>query len=285
MSAHVEASRPVTVIEPDGHVGHTGSTRRVLTLAWTLALTDWKLRFYGSVLGAVWSVARPFAYFAVVYIVFTDIVGLDANVENYGVYILLGLVVFTFFSEVTGTSVQALTLRENLLRKMYFPPIVVPLTVVLTALLNLAMTLVAVLIFVLANGLYPTWSWLELPLGLALVTIFATGIGMLLSASYVRYRDVQPIWEVVTQMLFYATPVIYVATIVPENYRAAYLCNPLAAVLTQLRHAIVDPHAPTLGALLGGDARILIPLGLIAVTFVVGVWVFQRASPRIAENL
>ena len=285
MSAHAHAPGPVTVIEPHGHTGHTGSPRRVLTLAWTLALTDWKLRFYGSVLGAVWSVARPFAFFAVVYVVFTDIVGLDASVDNYGVYILFGLVIFTFFSEVTGSSVQALTLRENLLRKMYFPPIVVPLTVVLTALLNLAMTLVAVFIFVLASGIYPTWAWLELPVALALVAIFATGAGMLLSALYVRYRDVQPIWEVVTQMLFYATPVIYVVTIVPENYRAAYLCNPLAAILTQLRHAVVDPQAPTLSALIGGDARLLVPLGVIVVTFALGVWVFQRASPRIAENL
>jgi ABC-2 type transport system permease protein len=285
MSTHAEPRRPVTVIEPHGHTGHTGTARRVVTLAWTLALTDWKLRFYGSVLGAVWSVARPFAYFAVVYIVFTDIVGLDKSVDNYGVYILFGLVIFTFFSEVTASSVQALTLRENLLRKMYFPPIVVPLTVVLTALLNLAMTLVAVFIFVLANGIYPTWSWLELPVALGLVAVFATGLGMLLSALYVRYRDVQPIWEVVTQMLFYATPVIYVATIVPESYRAPYLCNPLAAVLTQLRHAIVDPDAPTLSALIGSDARILVPLGVVAVTFALGFWVFQRASPRFAENL
>ena len=285
MSAHAHAGGPVTVIEPHRHAGHSGSPRRVLTLAWTLALTDWKLRFYGSVLGAVWSVARPFAFFGVVYVVFTDIVGLDASVDNYGVYILLGLVIFSFFSEVTGNSVQALTFRESLLRKMYFPPIVVPLAVVLTAVLNLAMTLVAVFIFVLANGIYPTWSWLQLPVGLALVAVFATGVGMLLSALYVRYRDVQPIWEVVTQMLFYATPVIYVATIVPENYRAVYLCNPLAAILTALRHAIVDPHAPTVSSLIGGDARLLVPLGIIVVAFALGVWVFQRASPRIAENL
>src|SRR6188472_3602125 len=184
-------TQPVTVIEPGRHSGHTGSPRRVLTLAWTLAVTDWKLRFYGSVLGAVWTVARPFAFFGVVYFIFTDIVGLDQNVKNYGVYILLGLVFFSFFAEVTGSSVQALTMRENLLRKMYFPLIVVPLAVALTALLNLATTFVAVFIFVLANGITPTWTWLELLVGVAIVATFATGLGMLLSALYVRYRDVQ----------------------------------------------------------------------------------------------
>jgi ABC-2 type transport system permease protein len=277
-------TQPVTVIEPGRHSGHTGSPRRVLTLAWTLAVTDWKLRFYGSVLGAVWTVARPFAFFGVVFI-FTDIVGLDQNVKNYGVYILLGLVFFSFFAEVTGNSVQALTMRENLLRKMYFPPIVVPLAVALTALLNLATTFVAVFIFVLANGIAPTWTWLELLVGVVIIATFATGLGMLLSALYVRYRDVQPIWEVVSQMLFYATPVIYVATMVPSQYRSVYLCNPLAAVLTQLRYAIVDPTAPTLAQLIGGSARALIPLGIVVVVFALGLWVFSRASPRIAENL
>jgi len=278
-------TQPVTVIEPGRHSGHTGSPRRVLTLAWTLAVTDWKLRFYGSVLGAIWTVARPFAFFGVVYFIFTDIVGLDQNVKNYGVYILLGLVFFSFFAEVTGNSVQALTMRENLLRKMYFPLIVVPLAVALTALLNLATTFVAVFIFVLANGITPTWTWLELLVGVAIVATFATGLGMLLSALYVRYRDVQPIWEVVSQMLFYATPVIYVATLVPSQYRSVYLCNPLAAVLTQLRYAIVDPTAPTLAQLIGGSARALIPLGIVVVVFALGLWVFSRASPRIAENL
>jgi ABC-2 type transport system permease protein len=278
-------AQQVTVIEPGRHTGHGADWRRVLSLAWTLAITDWKLRFYGSVLGVVWTLARPFAFFGVIYFVFTDIIGLDKSIDNYGVYILFGLVTFNFFAEITSNSVQALTLRENLLRKMYFPPAVVPLAVTLTALLNLGMTMVAVLIFVLANGIYPTWAWLEVPPLIALVAIYAAGLGMFLSATYVRYRDVQPIWEVVAQLLFYATPVLYVATIVPESYRKAYLCNPLAAVLTQIRHAVVDPSAPTVGTLLGGDVRVLIPVGITFAAFAIGFVVFGRASPRIAENL
>jgi ABC-2 type transport system permease protein len=285
MSADAVTPETVTIIEPGRHSGHGADWRRVLSLAWTLAITDWKLRFYGSVLGVVWTLVRPFAFFAVVYFVFTDIIGLDKSIDHYGVYILFGLVTYNFFAEITGNSVQALTTRENLLRKMYFPPAVVPLAVTLTALLNLGMTLVAVLIFVLANGIYPTWGWLEAPPLIALVAIFAAGIGMLLSATYVRYRDVQPIWEVVAQLIFYATPVLYVATIVPESYRHAFLCNPLAAVLTQLRHAVIDPSAPTLGEVMGGDARMLIPLAITLAAFVLGFEVFRRASPRIAENL
>ena len=275
----------VTVIEAGRRGGQNVGWRRGLALAWTLALTDWRLRFYGSALGAIWTLARPFAFFGVVYFVFTDIIGLDKDVKNYGVYILFGMVFFQFFSEITGNSVQALTAREGLLRKMYFPPLVIPVAVAITALLNLGMTLVAVAIFTLANGIYPTWAWLELPVIVVLLTIFALGVGMLLSSLYVRYRDIQPIWEVFTQMLFYATPVLYVATFVPPAYQRPYLCNPLAALLTEVRHAIVDPTAPSVTRALGAEIRVLIPLGIIFGTFALGYAVFRRESPRIAENL
>lgn len=220
-----------------------------------------------------------------VYVVFTDIIGLDENIKNYGVYILFGMVLFQFFAEIAGNSVQSLVTRENLLRKMYFPPLVIPMAVGITALLNLGMTLVAVFIFVLANGIYPQWAWLELPVIILLLTVFALGVGMLLSSLYVRYRDIQPIWEVTAQLLFYASPVLYVADFVPESYQRIYLCNPLAALLTQLRHALVDPTAPSITRAMGADLRPLIPLAIILGTFALGYWVFRRESPRIAENL
>jgi ABC-2 type transport system permease protein len=259
--------------------------RRFCSLTWTLAVTDWKLRFYGSVLGYVWTLARPFLFFGVIYFVFTEIVGLAKNVPNYGVYILFSIVLFNFFGEVTGNSVQALVAREGLLRKMRFPRLVIPMSVALTGLFNLVCTLAAVMIFAVISGVYPSWGWLELPVIIVLLALLATGIGMLLSALYVRYRDVQPIWEVVQQMLFYASPILYVTTIVPAKYQHAYMCNPLAALFSQMRHAVIDPTAPTAAALIGGTARLLIPLGLIAIAVVLGAYVFNREAPRIAENL
>jgi ABC-2 type transport system permease protein len=259
--------------------------RRVVSLTWTLAVTDWKLRFYGSALGYVWTLARPFAFFGVVYVVFTEIANVGDGVQNYGVYILYGLVLFGFFAETTSACLTSLIARGNLLRKMRFPRIVVPLSVVLSALFNLGMTTVAVFIFTLANGIWPTWSWLELIPLVVLLALLATGVGMLLSVLYVRFRDVQPIWEVGAQMLFYASPVLYVATMVPESIQQAYLANPIAAILTQVRHAIVDPTAPSLATAIGGPVRILIPLGVVALAFGVGLYVFVRRAPRIVEEL
>jgi ABC-2 type transport system permease protein len=259
--------------------------RRVLSLAWALAFTDWKLRFYGSVLGYVWTLARPFAFFGVIYFVFTEIANLGDGVKFYGAYILLSMVLFQFFAEVTNLSVTCLIARENLLRKMRFPRLVIPLSVVMTALLNLGMTLAAVMIFAIAAGVTPHWGWLEIPLLVALLAAFASGIGMLLSVLFIRYRDVQPIWEVFTQMLFYASPILYVATIVPEEYQRPYLANPIASILTEMRHAVLDPTAAGAAEAIGGWARLLIPLGIILASVVAGIWAFRHEAPRIAEHL
>jgi ABC-2 type transport system permease protein len=236
------------------------------------------------VLGYAWTLARPFLFFGVIYLVFSEIAGLDANVDHYGVYILFGLVLFQFFGETTSNCVRCLAAREGLLRKMRFPRLVIPLSVVLTAIFNLGGTLVAALIFAIATGVYPTWSWLELPVIILLVGAFATGIGLMLSALFVRYRDVAPIWEVMSQMLFYVSPILYVTTLVPEQYRDAYMVNPLATLLTEMRAAVVDPAAPHAWDLASPAALALSAL-IGATAVALGIFIFIRQAPRIAEDL
>ncbi len=261
------------------------SLRRATALTYPLAVSEWKLRFYGSVLGYAWSLARPFLLFGVIYVVFTEFANLGEDVKHYPVYILFSLVLFQYFAEIAAVGLFSLVQRENLLRKVKIPPIVIPLSVTLTALFNLAMTLVAVLIFAIANGVYPRWSWFQLPVLVVLLTALGLGTGMLLSALYVRFRDVAPIWDVASQGLFYASPVLYVATMVPEEYQRAYVAAPLAAILTAMRHSVIDPTATPVWEAIGGAERLLIPLGIIVAVLVVGVWYFNREAPRIAERL
>jgi ABC-2 type transport system permease protein len=259
--------------------------RRLWSLTWTMAVTEWRLRFYGSFFGYLWSLARPFALFGVIYVVFAEFAELGKDVPHYAVYILFSLVLFQFFGEITNGSVQSLVARENLLRKVRFPRLAIPLSIALTALFNLGMTLIAVVIFAVATGVTPRWSWLELPLLVAILLVFALGVGMLLSVTFVRFRDVQPIWDVISQALFYASPVLYVATMVPEEFQRAYLANPIASVLTEMRHAVVDPSARHVWESIGDPIRLLVPAGIVVAAFVVGWWSFNRAAPRIAENL
>ena len=262
--------------------------RRFANLTLTLATTDFKLRYFGSVLGYLWSLVRPLLFFAVLFVMFTKVFHAGAGVPHYAVYLLTSIMLWTFFIETTAGSVQCLLIREGLLRKMRFPRLVIPLSVGLTAMFNLGINFIVVFAFALATGVTPRVGWLELiPLVLLLSTL-AVGVGMLLSVLYVRFRDVQPIWDVVTQVLFYASPIIYTAAKYREvSVKTEHLAmiNPIAAILTQMHQAFVDPNAPGAAAAIGGTARLLLPLGIIVGAFVLGLWFFNREAPRIAENL
>jgi ABC-2 type transport system permease protein len=259
--------------------------RRFVALTYTLALTDFKLRFFGSALGYIWTLMRPLLLFGVLYVVFTEIVKFGGGVDHYPVYLLTSLVLFTYFSETTTRGVLSLVERENLLRKMRFPRMVIPLSVALHAFFNLGLNLIVVFAFILGSGIEPRLAWLELIPLIALMVAFASGVTMLVSALYVRYRDVQPIWEVALQMLFYASPIIYVASTYPDSVENLAMANPIAAIATEARHALIDPSAPSAADTIGGAVWLLVPLGVIALVSVLGFWVFTREAPRIAEEL
>jgi ABC-2 type transport system permease protein len=259
--------------------------RRFWSLTFALAATDFKVRFFGSALGYLWSLVRPLLLFGVLYVVFTEVIRFGADVDHYPVYLLQSLVLFTFFSETTSRGLTSLVDRENLIRKIHFPRLVIPLSVSLHALFNLGLNLIVVFVFVFASGITPRLEWLELPVLVAFLVLFSTGVTMLLSALYVRFRDVEPIWEVGLQLLFYGSPVLYVITFVPDRVQELAAMNPIAVVLTQMRHAVIDPSAPTAAAAVGGWEWLAVPLAIVAAVFLIGSWVFARETPRIAENL
>jgi ABC-2 type transport system permease protein len=259
--------------------------RRFWNLTLTLAATDFKMRYFGSVLGYFWSLARPLLFFGVVYTVFTQVLRVGGDIPHYPVYLLTSIILWTFFTETTSGCVQCLLTREGLLRKMRFPRLVIPLSVALTALFNLGTNLIAVLIFALASGVEIRWTWLEMIPIVFLLATLATGIGMLLSVLYVRFRDIQPIWEVIQQVLFYGSPILYTAAQYKDFEHAAVTLNPIAALLTQMCHAFVDSGAPTVVEATGSDWKFLVPLICIVGAFVLGLWFFTREAPRIAENL
>lgn len=259
--------------------------RRLVNLTFTLAANDFKLRFFGSALGYLWTLMKPLMLFGVLYFVFTEVVRFGDGVKHYPVYLLAAIVLFTFFSETTSRGVTSLIERETLLRKIRFPRMVVPLSVALHALFNLGLNLLVVFVFVFASGIDPRWAWLEMVPLILLLVLLSTGTAMLVSALYVRYRDVQPIWEVILQILFYASPIIYVTASFPDSIEQEAMANPITAVLTQMRHALIDPTAPTAAEAIGGGVRLLIPLSVTAAVFALGIWVFAREAPRIAEDL
>jgi ABC-2 type transport system permease protein len=266
--------------------------RRFWSLTFMLARTEFKLRFFGSVLGYVWTLMRPLLFFGVLLVVFTKLVKVgSADTPHYAQYLLTAIILFTYFQEATSSSVGSLVGRENLLRKVRFPRLAVPLSVSLFCLFNLGMNLIVVFAFVLGAGIEPRLSWLELLPLIALLVVLATGVSMLLSALYVRYRDIQPIWEVCSQILWYGSPILYTVQTAAKKsflgipFSRLLTINPIGAILTQTRKALLDPHAPSAASAIGGTARLLIPFGIVIVLFAVGLWYFNREAPHISERL
>jgi ABC-2 type transport system permease protein len=262
--------------------------RRLWHLTHTLAVSEFKLRFFGSVLGYLWQLVRPLLVFGVLYVVFTQIVRIGGDVELYPVALLLGVVLYTFLAEATGTAVTSLVDRESLIRKVDFPRLAVPTAPVLTALFNVALNLLVVLVFLLAAGGSVRLSWLELPFLVFALGAFSAGLGLLLSALYVKYRDVKPIWEVCLQLLFYASPVFYPIDAVQQQSELAaklLMLNPFAAILQQARHALIAPSHPSAAEAMGGYVYLLGPILIGLAVIALGFVVFSRRAPRVAEQL
>jgi ABC-2 type transport system permease protein len=292
------------------------SWSRFWHLAYNIARSEFKLKFFGSALGYVWQVMRPLLLFGILYVVFVVLFHVDkargAAGHFYGAQLLGSIVLFTLFGEATGGAVRSVVERENLVRKIQFPRLAIPISVVLLALFNLVLNLIVVLTFAVIEGVRPMLSWLELPLIIVMLTVLSTGVAMLLSALFVRFRDISPIWEVLSQILFYASPVIIPAETVRETLLHGtrhivhsggsfhivythvaldrflyhlYTLNPLVAIFQQFRHAMINHATLSAGQIMGSWAALLAPLTLVAAIFVIGFWVFNREAPHIAEDL
>lgn len=277
---------------------------RALTDGWTrfwhltfnIAVMQWKTRFFGSVLGYVWQLVRPLLLFGVLYVFFTIVAhvgqGNGPSGRFYGTQLLGSIVLFTFFQEATMGSVRSVVDNEVLVRKIQFPRLVIPLSTVLLALFNLSLNLLVVVGFGLVQGVQPMVSWLELPLLVGLLTVLSAGLAMLLSSLFVYLRDLQPIWEVVVQVLFYASPVIVPFEEVEQKLGPsrrwlvhAYMANPITTVLQQFRHAVATHAATSAANALGGEGWLVVPIVISFAIFALGFWVFNRIAPRVAENL
>ena len=262
-----------------------GGRQRSLDLLYLIAVTEFKKTYFGTVLGYLWSLARPLLLFGVLLAVFTQIFRLGSQVPNYPVLLLFNIVLFSFFQEATIGAVSSIVSQESVVRKTQFPRLVIPLSVVLTSLFNLGLNLVVVFVFILAWGIDPEWSWLGFPLVLAALVVLTASVSALVSSLYPRFRDTAIIWTVVATVLFYGSPVLYPLEIVhAQTMHDILLLNPLTPLLELARVWVIDPSAP--GPVEAGGWGLLLASAAIYVGIcVLSVWVFRREAPRIAEQL
>ena len=262
-----------------------GGWRRALDLLYLISITEFKRTYFGTVLGYLWSLARPLMLFGVLLAVFTQVFRVGSQVPHYPVLLLLNVVLFGFFQEATGTAVGSIVGQESVVRKTQFPRLVIPLAVVLTSFFNVALNLVVVFVFMLAFGVTPMWTWLLFPVVLVLLVAITVAVSMIVASLYPRFRDMAIIWTVLSTVLFYGTPILYPIEAVPDTLRHIILLNPLTPVFELARLWMIDPGAPTPAEAADGFVRMLAPIVLYVATCVLAVWIFRREAPRIAEEL
>jgi ABC-2 type transport system permease protein len=260
-------------------------TRRLFSVAMTLAITGFKMRYFGSLLGYMWSLVRPLLVFAVLYLAMTKVLRFGDAIPYYPAYLIMALTLFEFFAATTTEAEGSLVASQGMIRGIRIPPLAIPLSIVLRSLLDLAIKLVIVGIVIAISGVPVTNDWLQFPFLLGILILFSIAMSGLLSTLYVNYRDVAPIWDVTLQLVFWGSPIIYTVESVPEQYRTVMLLNPFALLMTQVRHAIFDPSAQPGWAYLPSTAYLLIPVAIVVASMVAAVVMLRRATPQLAEQL
>ncbi|MBR2589214.1 ABC transporter permease [Candidatus Saccharibacteria bacterium] len=252
-----------------------------------LVKTDFKLRYQGSVLGYLWAVIKPLLMFAILYVVFAKILRFGDEIPHYPVYLLIGTVIWNFFVECTQQGIHSIEQRGDLIRKISFPKYIVVVSATSTAVINVSINICVVIIFALINGVTPSLSWLMiLPLLLELY-LLALGISLLLGAINVKYRDIGNIWEVITQAMFYAVPIIYPLSMVMNSSVLAakiIMLNPVAQVIQDIRYNLITTQAVTSWQI-GGFWFGLISIAIVFIVLAISILYFRKRSKHFAEEI
>lgn len=262
----------------------TSPLQRNINLTRELAFTNFKLKYTGSALGYMWSLAKPLMLFAIMYAVFARLLRVGKGTPEFEVQLLVAIVLWNFFTEATMTAMNSVASAGNLIRKAYFPRWILVLGSTLTAMMTLLInTCLVILITVPIGHMHLTLRSLIAPVFIVELLALIFGLSLLLSSLFVFYRDIGHIWEIITLVLFYGSAVVYPFTVFPGALRTFAGINPITQIIQDVRAALVDPGIQPTVHYLG--ALYAIPFAFVALVLVVGIVVFTRLTPRFAESL
>ncbi len=251
-----------------------------------LVRTDFKLRYQGSALGYAWSLLRPLLIFLILYIVFVKFLKLGNGIPHYPVYLLLGIVIWNFFAEMTTQSLGSIVGRGELIRKIKIPRWIIVVSSSVSALINFLLNLLVVTAFIIFShvGLLHTVIWF--PLIALEVYIFALGLSFFLAAAFVKFRDISYIWEVLLQAGFYLTPILYgLSRITNLTFQKIILINPMAQAIQSARYSVITHETTTPQSLFNGGAYKYIQYIIVAFVIIFGSLFFRKQSRNFAEEI
>lgn len=261
-------------------------SKRNRVLLGELVRTDFKLRYQGSILGYTWSLLKPLLLFVILYIVFVYFLRIGKDVPHFPVYLLLGIVLWNFFNEMTSQSLGSIVARGDLIRKISIPRWIIVFSSSLSALINLGLNMIIVGVFMIINQVELSPSIFWLPLNIFEIYLFAFGVSLFLAAAYVKFRDISYIWEVAMQAGFYATPIIYpLSMITSEFVQKLLLLSPVAQAIQDARFNAVTTQTITSSSLFESYFYVVVPMIIAIVVLVGGVVYFRKQSRYFAENI
>ena len=247
---------------------------RHLTLK--LAMSEFKLRYKNSVLGFFWSLLEPMLMLAVLYVVFTNL--MRVNVEHYQLFLLMGIISWNMAARGTAMSLKSILGKPSLVQKVYFPREILVISSCITALMMSMLEFVVFAAFMTFFKVMPDITIIYFPVVLALEFLMILGISFGLAALNVYFRDVQYIWAVVLQAGFFAAPIIYPISIIPENYVWVIMLNPMTRIIDMLRASVIYSTVPA-----AGDMIFIIVSALLLL--VIGYAIFAKLEPGFAEEM
>lgn len=251
-----------------------------------LVRTDFKLRYQGSVLGYTWSLLRPLLMFVILYVVFVKVLKAGGDIPHFPVYLLLGIVIWNFFAEMTTQSLGSIVGRGDLIRKIRIPRWMIVFSSSISALINLGLNLLVIVVFMLLNHVDFLETSLWLPFILAEVYLLGLGLSLFLAAAFVKFRDITYIWEVILQAGFYITPILYAMSFIPNiTIQKIMLMNPMAQAIQDARYATITHATPTAHQLFDGGPLMLVPFVIVFLILLGGLAYFRRESKYFAENI
>jgi ABC-2 type transport system permease protein len=250
---------------------------------------EFKVKYADSILGYVWSLAKPLAYFGVLWLVFDHLLRATNETRNFTVWLLIGVLLFTFFVDAVNLMLPSIVNRGAMLRRISFPPALVPLSISVGVCMTFAINVLAVVVYVAIAKVTPSATWLVIVPLLAELLLFILGLGLLLSALYVRFRDIGQLWEVLAQVLFFASAIMYPIGILPLWAQRVAFLNPFVQVMQDIRHVMLGgssgPNDRTAAAVYAGAGGRLLPIAITLVVVVLGLTVFTRESRYFAERI
>lgn len=241
-----------------------------------LVSRDFKTKYKRSVLGVFWSFLNPLLTMSVQYIIFSTI--FKQSIQNFPVYLLTGIVFFNFFSEACGMGLMSILGNSSLITKVYIPKYIFPISRVLSSAINLLISMIPLLIAAVVTHAPIRPALLLLPISIICTILFCIGVSLILSAGMVFFRDVQFLWNVISMLWMYATPIFYPTSIIPDQFMTFYKMNPLYQFITFSRTIILQGVSPEPKAFLYCILCALVP-------FVLGTLLFKKTQDKFVLNI